>query len=276
MKQAAAAPLRRPRRIWLATIVLAISSLGFASSQALAGEASPSEGPTEPTPTTATTPPPSPDPQPAPKPDPKPNRPKQRARVAPPPPPPPPPPPAARRAPRRSSPETTVAPRAQPAAPRPKAVPRKKPAPIAAVRPGQRSRLASAAKARRKSAAVRAKKSRPVRAKKSRPVRPKSAEVRKLSRRLRPASAEAPLDLNGTPTPVFARSDPSLSSAAPVVLPLFVLGLLLLLGATVVSVRRLPRPAVAEPLYARRLDLAAIGVGAIALALLWLNVTVVF
>jgi hypothetical protein len=64
-----------------------------------------------------------------------------------------------------------------------------------------------------------------------------------------------------------------LSSAAPVVLPLFLLGLLLLLGATVVSVRRLP---VAEPLYARRLDLAAIGVGAIALALLWLNVTVVF
>lgn len=100
--------------------------------------------------------------------------------------------------------------------------------------------------------------------------------MRKLSRRLRPASAEAPLDLNGTPTPVLARSDPSLSSAAPVVLPLFVLGLLLLLGASVVSVRRLPRPALAESLYARRLDVAAIGVGAIALALLWLNVTVVF
>jgi type IV secretory pathway VirB10-like protein len=265
MKHAAAALLRRPRRIWLATIVLAISSLGFASSHALAGEASPSESPTEPTPTTAATPSPSPDPQPAPKPDPKPNRPKQRARVAPPPPPPPPPPPAARRAPRRSSPQTTVAPRAQPAAPRPKAVPRKKPAPVAAIRPGRRPRLA--AKARRKSAPVRAK---------TRPVRPKRAEVRKLSRRLRPASAEAPLDLNGKPTPVFARSDPSLSSAAPVVLPLFVLGLLLLLGASVVSVRRLPRPAVAETLYARRLDVAAIGVGAIVLALLWLNLTVVF
>jgi hypothetical protein len=60
------------------------------------------------------------------------------------------------------------------------------------------------------------------------------------------------------------------------VLPLFVLGLMLLLSASVVSIRRLPRPAVAEALYARRLDLAAIGVGAIALALLWLNVTVVF
>jgi type IV secretory pathway VirB10-like protein len=267
MKHAAAALLRRPRRIWLATIVLAISSLGFASSQALAGEASPSEVPTEPTPTTATTPAPSPDPQPAPKPDPKPSRPKQQTRVAPPPPPPPPPPPAARRAPRRSSPQTTVAPRPQPAAPRPrpKAVPRKKSAPVAANRPGRRPRLA--AKARRKSAPVRAK---------TRPVRPKRTQVRELSRRLRSATAEAPLDLNGTPTPVFARSDPSLSSAAPVVLPLFILGLLLLLGASVVSVRRLPRPALAETLYTRRLDVAAIGVGAIALALLWLNVTVVF
>jgi hypothetical protein len=100
--------------------------------------------------------------------------------------------------------------------------------------------------------------------------------VRKLSRRLSPASAEVPLELNGTPTPVFARSDPSLSSAVPVVLPLFVLGLLLLLSASVVSVRRLPRPAQAETLYARRHDVAAIGVGAIVLALLWLNVTVVF
>jgi len=62
----------------------------------------------------------------------------------------------------------------------------------------------------------------------------------------------------------------------PVVLPLVGIGLLLLLGASVVSVRRIPLPAQAEPLYARRLDLAAIGVGAIALALLWLNVTVVF
>ena len=62
----------------------------------------------------------------------------------------------------------------------------------------------------------------------------------------------------------------------PVVLPLAGFGLLLLLGASVVSFRRVPWPALAEPLYARRSDLAAIGFGAIALALLLLNALVVF
>lgn len=102
-----------------------------------------------------------------------------------------------------------------------------------------------------------------------------------MSKRSRPSrlgSAAAPLDLNAAPTPVSAGSDLSPSNAVAVVLPLvgLSLGLLLLFGASVVSVQRLPWPALAEPLYARRLDLAAIGVGAIALALLWLNVTVVF
>jgi hypothetical protein len=49
---------------------------------------------------------------------------------------------------------------------------------------------------------------------------------------------------------------------------------LLLIGASVVSTRRVPWPALAEPLYAHRVDLAVIGVGAIAVALLCLNVTV--
>jgi hypothetical protein len=62
----------------------------------------------------------------------------------------------------------------------------------------------------------------------------------------------------------------------PVVLPLVGFGLLLLLGASVVSVRRVPWPALAEPVYARRSDLAAIGLGAIALALLLLNALVIF
>jgi hypothetical protein len=54
------------------------------------------------------------------------------------------------------------------------------------------------------------------------------------------------------------------------------LGLVLLLAASDVSARRVPWPALAERLYANRLDLAAVGFGviAIALALLWLNVTV--
>jgi hypothetical protein len=76
----------------------------------------------------------------------------------------------------------------------------------------------------------------------------------------------------------FARRQPSFSSALPVVVPLIGLGLLLLAGASALSARRIPLPARAEALYARRVDLAAFGFGAIAIALvlLWLNVTVVF
>jgi hypothetical protein len=75
---------------------------------------------------------------------------------------------------------------------------------------------------------------------------------------------------------LVTRRDPSLSTALPVVVPLVGLGLVLLLVPSALSARRLPLPARAEALYARRVDLAAIGFGAIALALLWLNVTVVF
>jgi hypothetical protein len=51
---------------------------------------------------------------------------------------------------------------------------------------------------------------------------------------------------------------------------------MLLLGASLVSARRVPWPSVAERAYERRLDLAVCGFGAIALALLWLNVTILF
>jgi hypothetical protein len=102
--------------------------------------------------------------------------------------------------------------------------------------------------------------------------------VSKRSRPERPGSVATALDVNAAPTPVSARREPLLWSAVAVVLPLagLCLGLLLLFGASVVSVQRLPWPEMAEPLYAHRLDLVAIGLGAIALALLWLNVTVVF
>jgi hypothetical protein len=53
-------------------------------------------------------------------------------------------------------------------------------------------------------------------------------------------------------------------------------GLLLLLGASVVSFRRIRWPPLAQSLYAHRSDVAAIGFGAIALALLLLNATVFF
>jgi ABC-type antimicrobial peptide transport system permease subunit len=83
-------------------------------------------------------------------------------------------------------------------------------------------------------------------------------------------------DLNPASAAVPVRRDPPLSSALPVVVPLVGLGLVLLLAASDVSARRVPWPALAERLYANRLDLAAVGFGviAIALALLWLNVTV--
>lgn len=98
--------------------------------------------------------------------------------------------------------------------------------------------------------------------------------MRKQNRRSPTARAGAKLDLNAAPTLVFAQSKTPLSSAAPLVLPLVGLGLLLLAGAFAVSTRRVPWPELAEPLYAHRVDLAVIGVGAIAVALVCLNVTV--
>jgi hypothetical protein len=75
---------------------------------------------------------------------------------------------------------------------------------------------------------------------------------------------------------LIARSEPSLPIAIPAILPLLGLGLVLLLGASVASARWVPWPEVAEPLYARRHDIALAGCGAIALALLWLNAAVLF
>jgi hypothetical protein len=86
----------------------------------------------------------------------------------------------------------------------------------------------------------------------------------------------APLDQEALPAGVVARSEPQLSVAVPLLLPLFGLGLLLLLGASAVSFRRIPWPAIAQPLYARRSDVAALGFGAIALGLLLLNAAVFF
>ena len=90
------------------------------------------------------------------------------------------------------------------------------------------------------------------------------------------APAGAPLDHEALPAPVLARSEPQLSVAVPLLLPLFGVGMLLLLGASLASFRQIPLPALAQPLYARRGDVAAIGFGAIALALLLLNAAVFF
>ena len=284
MRRAAAAP-RCHRRLGLTTVVLlGLSSLGFAASQALAGGVSEPELPTEPTATSSTTgvtvqAAPAPDPKPAPKPDPKPAQPKPRTRAATPPPPPPPPPSATKRTARSSTTaqakgRTTrraplrrrAASTRQAARPnRLKAAARKKRAAAAALAARRRARLNALRKARRQH--------RPVRA--TKPAARKPA-ARKRSRPSVAVPADASLDHDVLPAPVLARSEPQLSLAVPVFLPLFGLGVLLLLGASAISVRRIPWPAIAQPLYARRSDVAAIGFGAIALALLLLNAAVFF
>jgi hypothetical protein len=108
-------------------------------------------------------------------------------------------------------------------------------------------------------------------------VRRKQAEPQKASRSARATLARETLNVKAAPPPVFPEREPPLSSAAlPVAVPLVGLGLMLLLGASLLSARRVPLPGVAERVYARRRDLAAFGFGAIALGLLWLNLTVVF
>ena len=70
-------------------------------------------------------------------------------------------------------------------------------------------------------------------------------------------------------------ADPSPPSAPPLVLPMIALGLLLV-GGSRISARRIPWPAVALQLDTHRADLAVGGAAAIAFALLWLNVAVLF
>jgi hypothetical protein len=287
MRGAAADP-RCPHRLGLATIILVgLSSSGFAASQAQAGQASPPQFAAETTTSsstagvTALTP--VPDPIPSPRPDPRPARPKPQPRAtapqppppqpppspppppAPPPPPPapPPPPPAPTRAvqPRWSPPKTPASSRPVPARTvRPKVVVPKKPAPSGATAARVRPRANSVRKVLRERHRVRART--PAARKRSRPVAAPPAVVTR--------------DLQALPPPGVVRSEPKVPTAVPVLLPVVGVGLLLLLGASAASFLRVPLPALAEPLYARRSDLAAIGFGAIALALLLLNLTVIF
>jgi hypothetical protein len=251
MRRGAGAAPPRPRYVGVATIVLSgLCVLGLATSRALAG--SPLEVPTDPTTTTTATiaaappPPPAPDPKPDPKPDPQPPRPKQRVRPKPPPPPPPPPPPV-EPAERRAV-ATTATPPAAPPETRAKPTVRSKtPAKVAAT--GPRPRPAGS-------------------------LRRVPVRRAKVVRRTPPAPARRAFALE--PAPLIARAEPSLPIAVPAILPLLGLGLLLLLGASVASARWVPWPEVAEPLYARRHDIAIAGCGAIAVALLWLNAAVLF
>ena len=286
MRRAAAAP-RCHRRLGLTTVVLlGLSSLGFAASQALAGQVSEPQLPTEPTTTSSTTgatvQAPGPDPKPAPKPDPKPAaRPKppvprgdRRLRPS---------PPATRRtaarstsalAKRRSTRRASLRKRAASAqrtarANRLRAAARKKRAAAAAIAARRRARVNAVREARRVARAVRTRKAKVA-------ARKRILAARKRIRASAAAPAGAPLDHEALPAPVLARSEPQLSVAVPLLLPLFGVGMLLLLGASLASFRQIPLPALAQPLYARRADVAAIGFGAIALGLLLLNAAVFF
>jgi hypothetical protein len=250
--------------------------MGVAAQQAWGAQASPKQAVAGTPQVIPATDPPVPDPAPSPKPDPKPERAKPQARATSPPPPPPPPPPPSppsRRAPQHSSPLRTVAPPAPAPAPpiRPRAVPRKAtpPAPVTRTRP--RPRHQSVPKARRESRSVRPKAPRRARPRALRTARPRPSVDRKPSRRASAVLARTTLSLRGAPAPAATHAKPPLSRAAPVVLPLVGLGLLLLLGASLASARRVPWP---KSLHTHRRDLAAVGFGAIAVALFWLNVTI--
>jgi hypothetical protein len=88
--------------------------------------------------------------------------------------------------------------------------------------------------------------------------------------------ATLPLDLTAGPALALSGQQAIGFESLQVVVPLLGLGLLLLLGAALLTPRRLPLPEIAMPLYAYRYNLVAVGATAIALALLWLNITVLF
>jgi hypothetical protein len=268
MTRGAGAAPRRSRPIALATLAaLGIGALGLASSVALAGHASPlqvttGETITGTTTTTATTTGPSttttspaPDrkPPPPPKPDP---RPKKRTRAKPPPPPPAPQPAAPRST---TTPAAAAPPARRPPPPTPRvAVPRRNPVARAAPQKPTRSRQRSTARVRR-----------------SERTAPR-AKVAPRERAKFQADAEAGEAFGPTaaPTPRFSKTETPVSSGLIVFLTLFALGGLLLLGASAVPPSRIPWQVISEPLYVHRSNLAAIGLGTIAIALACLNFAV--
>jgi outer membrane biosynthesis protein TonB len=255
MRRGAGAARRAHAQMGLATLAfLGLCALGFASSVALAGQASPQQVTTgeATTATTATTtapstaatttaPVPDPKPPPPPKPDPKPRK---ATRVTPPPPPPPAPSPQAE-APQPAQPAqpTAVAPPPPPAPSPPALRTRQKTTTVApaVTRPPGRTRLRSTTRAQ--------------------------AASRERSRFADDAGALA------APAPQLSETDSRVSGPLLAFVPLFCLGLLLL-AASAISPWRVPWPAISEPLYLHRANLASIGIGTIALALLCLSIAV--
>lgn len=126
-------------------------------------------------------------------------------------------------------------------------------------------------------------------ARRTRPVNPRRVKraarpvvLKKLVERRQaqvPADVSEPPELDASPTLTFdlGRSEPSRFGSIPEgFVPLLGFGVLLLLGAAVLTPRRVPVPKIAMPLYVHRPELVAAGAGVIALALLWLNIAVLF
>jgi hypothetical protein len=76
-----------------------------------------------------------------------------------------------------------------------------------------------------------------------------------------------------SPTPPPS-SDAAVSDRLFLVVTFAVLGGLLLIGASAVPPARVPWPVLARPLFIHRSNLAAIGMGTIAVALICLNIAV--
>ncbi len=255
MSRGAGAAPSHSRYVGLTTLLAALCLLGLATSQAVAqGFPQQTEPTTTPVATAPAPPPPAPDPKPAPKPDPKPARPKQAVRPKAP----PPPPATVERAARRPVATTALAPTAPPEARRRKPKAASRPLAPAVATPTRRP----VRKVRRgKRVTSRVTRGRPARSQRKTPVVP----------------ASQALDFAVPPVALGAASKPVPLIAVPTILPLLLgIGIVLLLGASVASRRLVPWPEVAEPLYARRHDLVAVGFGAIVLALLGLNAAVLF
>jgi hypothetical protein len=89
-----------------------------------------------------------------------------------------------------------------------------------------------------------------------------------------PADVEADEAFSPTavPTPRLSETDTPFLGGLIVFVTLFALGGLLLLGASAVPPSRIPWPVISEPLYVHRSNLAMIGTGTIAIALICLSI----
>jgi hypothetical protein len=106
--------------------------------------------------------------------------------------------------------------------------------------------------------------------------------VKAEAKRVQSVPVSKPVDtLAGTALPAVSstrlatESEPGESGVVVLIAALSALGLLML-GAAAVPPARVPWPELARPLYVHRSNLTAFGIGTIMLALLFLNIAVLF